>query len=188
MHPFRLDRGRSGWGCTAAPPMQRRSLPPLSFGHFPRERGKPCAARQTHNVGARPCGCPGAVRGTPSAPIRQTSRGTPGTCASRRRNPSITPILTMRRPDESIAPVSAPRYAWRTPPRTGAATRACPYGCVVWSAWCGFTPILAFPIEGKGLLARPEHAPPRCEPGMGLSWGANIRYHRFSCLMNPRLP
>ena len=47
------------------------------------------AVRQTHNVGARPCGCTGAVRGTPDAPTRQTSPATPGTCASRRhRNPS----------------------------------------------------------------------------------------------------
>ncbi len=76
------------------------------------------AVRQTRNVGARPCGCPGAVRGTPDASIRQTSRGTPGTCASWWRNPSRTSrrdgALGVPHPAPGQPQGRAPTGAWST--------------------------------------------------------------------------
>ncbi len=49
----------------------------------------------------------------------------------------------------------AVRRVWRTPPRTGAATRACPYGCVVvWrTAW-------VWPVGHPPLTSLRSFAPP----------------------------
>ena len=81
-----------------------------------------------HSVGARPCGCPGADAGYAkriNAPDihqypEQPSIVYPISNRSNRARASRTAV-------KSIAQALASRRARRTPPRTGAATRACPY-------------------------------------------------------------
>ena len=97
-------------------------------------------------VGARPRGCPGAVPGTPDSPQSSTSHHHAKSPWRRVPPPHRRPVHINRNPQinhspmigatvqravcavRSMARCSAIRRARRTPPRTGAATRACPYG------------------------------------------------------------